>query len=75
MIRHLKRAVKSGDITVLHDTCEYDSRLEAVLKKSVKVMEGKTPFNAIEFYKCLKPNSQLIHFFKSPYFITYLLSF
>jgi hypothetical protein len=29
-------------------------------------MEGKTPFNSIEYNKCLKPNSHLIHFFKSP---------
>ncbi len=40
MIRHLKRALKAGDITVLHDTNEYDSRLEGVLKKSVKKTEG-----------------------------------
>ena len=40
MIRHLKRAVKAGDITVLHDTNDYDSSLEGVLKKSVKTTEG-----------------------------------
>jgi hypothetical protein len=42
VIRHLKRAVKAGDVTILHDVCEYDSRLEAVLKKSIKKTEGKT---------------------------------
>jgi hypothetical protein len=34
--------VKAGDVTILHDVCEYDSRLEAVLKKSIKKTEGKT---------------------------------
>ena len=41
LIRHLKRALKAGDVTVLLDTCEYDSRLEGVLKKSVKIREGR----------------------------------
>ena len=41
IIRHLKRALTAGDVTVLHDVCEYDSRLEAVLKKSVKKTEGR----------------------------------
>jgi hypothetical protein len=33
--------LKAGDVTILHDVCEYDSRLEAALKKSVKKTEGR----------------------------------
>ena len=51
IIRHLKRALTAGDVTVLHDVCEYDSRLEAVLKKSVKKTEGREN----QLYKILRP--------------------